>query len=389
MADLYTDIQEVQTTASILNDNRVTKFAYTDKAFDSNIVEWEGTYNYNASNNIPSDTGLSDESQEYGFGSKSGTLPRSFMNHYFGRISYNINKIIQALKNLLEGMLMDYASNISEYSENVKYQKGDVCFRIETSGDVKSIVFYRCINSYTGRGPWPWADMVALWEEPEEYATHVRPVVGLPVPWYASVPSWAIRFDDGASYTWEQVPALNFDEFRNVLQSLSGFGASVTEEGFTLPDFTGRVAMFAGGTNSVLPEYSGAFNDACVDSVHTHSASISATSTSTSMSHTHMNYMSSSAGAHKHTIATAVQDYSNYDSDNRMPADSIPKSDFCVNTKMTTYTHSHSIASGNGVVNSHTHTIAVSGGDAGAVSPSGGNYGNPDGYTGCWIVRYK
>ena len=388
MPDLYEEMVAEQTTSELLDENRVVNFAYTQGAFDNNITEWGGVYNYNNPNNIQDTPELDPDTQTSGFGEKSGVPPRAFANHYFGRISYNLNKMVQSIRQLISSMKGDYASNISEYSENIKYKKGDVCFRITSSGDESYINFYRCTTDYVGGAPWPWDTMKSSWVEPEEYNTHYRPVVGLPIMWHADIPSWAIRFDDGASYTWAQMPSLNFDEFRATLSSLESFGAVVSDTGFTVPDFTGRTAMFAGGDNSVLSGYNGSINDACVDMVHTHSAAVNASTSSTSISHSHSNQTSSSAGAHKHTIATPVQDYSQSDLDHRLPADDIPKKDFSLNSEMTASKHTHTVTSGSGSVGSHTHGVSVSGGSTGDTSPSGGSMGNPDGYTGSWIVRY-
>ena len=390
MPDLFEELTEEQTTAGLLDDNKITKFAYTDVAFNKNIIEWDGSYSYNASNNIPEDPELNPETQENGFTEKSGVQPRAFANHYFGRISYNINKMVQAAKQLLDSMCGDYAANISEYSENIKYRQGDVCFRVTTSGTDSYIDFYRCTANYTGNGPWPWNEMVSVWVRPEEYNTHYRPVIGLPMPWYDVIPDWAIRFDDGQSYTWEQVPALNFAEFRAIFASYESFGAYVDDTGFTVPDFSGRVAMFGGGSNGVISGYNGSNTEACVDQTHVHTASISTTSTSTSHSHPHNSYTSNSAGAHKHTIATPVQKYSAvWDNDHRMPADDIKKRDFSYNTQMSE-SHTHKPSSGSGGVSAHEHTLSVTGGyKTGAAAPSGGSMGNPDGYTGSWIVRFK
>lgn len=390
MPDLFEELTEEQTTAGLLDDNKVVNFAYAQSAFDENKVVWQGIYNYNYSNNIPDDPELAPDTQENGFGEKSGVQPRAFANHYFGRLSYNLNKMIQTVKQLVDSMCGDYASNISEYSENIRYKQGDVCFRVTTVGTDSYIDFYRCTSSYTGQPPWSWNSMKSSWVRPEEYSTHYRPVVGLPIMWYDAVPDWAIRCDDGKSYLWSDYPALNFAEFRAFLTDNEDFGASVSGTGFTVPNYTGRTAMFGGGSNSVLSGYDGAETEACIDQTHIHSVSFSATSTSTSQSHPHDSHTSSSNGSHTHTIATPIQKYSAmWDDDHRMPADDIGKDDFSLNTKMTTYNHTHSVTSGSGSVGAHTHTLSVSSGNTGAASPAGGTMGNPDGYTGSWIVRFK
>ena len=371
MPDIYESFTEQENTSAVLDSNRLVNFAYDDTAFRENITKWKGYYDYNAHNNIQNAPVLSEETLENGFGRTSGVFKRTFVNHYLGRISYNLNKAVQAIRSLLGSFRSDYSENISEYSERAGYSIGDVCYRL--SGD--EINFYRCkakiaapAGSFNG----------VYWDRPEEELSHDRPVVGVPVPWFEKVPDWAIRFDDGAYHTWEECPALNFDGFRALV--------TVTEDGFTVPDFRGKVPMFTGGTNDVLSGYDGDEFDACLEN-HAHVAPVLAfTMPATSISHTHDNATSNGSGNHKHTIV----DRCDYDGTSnrvrtRVPVDDISRYNPAT---LTDYagSHSHTGTTAGGGVPGHTHKVTVTGQTGGVKESTGGN---PDSFQSCWIVRYR
>lgn len=89
-----------------INNNKVTKFAYTQSAYDNiNYVDGVEEYNVNAENNIPvSDADvikINETIVSKGFRSKASSLTRMLMNHFFGRVSYNLNKIHDNFQTLL------------------------------------------------------------------------------------------------------------------------------------------------------------------------------------------------------------------------------------------------------------------------------------------------
>lgn len=89
-----------------IKQNKVTNFAYTQEAYN-NIKYVDGTdeYNVSAENNIPtSDINVIKVNETIvskGFRSKASSLTRMLMNHMFGRVSYNLNKIHDNFQTLL------------------------------------------------------------------------------------------------------------------------------------------------------------------------------------------------------------------------------------------------------------------------------------------------
>lgn len=379
MPDIYEAFTEQEATSKKLDEYRLTNFAYDSTAFsDTSVPEnviGQDAYDYNAHNNIPKTPELSASTQTLGLGSSSGVFKRSFWNHYAGRISYNLNKAVQALMSILGSFRSDYSENISEYSEYASYAVGDVCYRLNDD----EIIFYRCIAST----PSPAGDFNGIyWEKPEEELAYSRPAVGVPVLWFEKVPDWAIRFDDGAAHKWTDVPALNFTDFRSMV--------TLTTDGFRVPNYLGKVPMFTGGDNEVQTDYSGDDLTACLED-HAHgSYTTSFLLPNTGTSHTHTSASDGSdcsvAGAHSHVINNRC----NYDSatnenTSKTPVDRIEE--YAPNT-ITNYAgeHTHSGWSNPGAANDHVHDVTVSGQTGGVEGVTGGN---PDGFQSCWIVRYR
>lgn len=373
MSDIYNEFTSQETTASLLDSNRVVNFSYDDTAFNNNETAGREIYNFNAHNNIPLSTGLSTPTQTLGFGGRSGVFKRLFWNHTVGRISYNLNKVVQALRSILGSFKSDYSENISEYSAYAVYKKGDVCFRLNGN----TITFYRCRQTLPFPGPFNGV----YWEKPEEELSHDRPAVGVPVPWFEKVPEWAIRFDNGETYSWIDVPALNFDDFKALV--------TLTEDGFTVPDFTGKVPMFTGGNNAVKSGYNGENFTACVQSHNHDSKTVTFTLKATNISHKHDNAESTLTGTHQHEI-TSRCDYDGTSNRTMLPVDDIDRYNPAT---LTNYGGSHKHESSKGtatcssaVSGAHAHVVTISGQTGGVKGATGGN---PDSFQCCWIVRYK
>ena len=371
MPDIYESFTEQETTSTVLDEYRIINFAYDDKAFQDNDVTWKGYYDYNANNNIEEDPKLPDEVLSGGFNRISGVLKRAFTNHYFGRISYNLNKTVQALRNLLGSFKSDYSENISEYSEYAGYSVGDVCYRLNDD----EITFYRCVSAISA----PAGDFNGVyWEKPEEVQSYDRPAVGVPVLWFRKVPDWAIRFDDGGQHRWVDCPALNFTDFKNMV--------TLTADGFRVPNYIGKVPMFEGGDNEVQTSYSGDDFTACVQP-HAHTApAVTVQLNTESISHVHTGTTASSAGSHKHLINPRCKyDGTANTNTRRLPVDDIDRYNPAT---LTNYggAHTHEQNTGDGNVNGHTHSVTVTG-QTGAIKETTG--GNPDGFQCCWIVRYR
>lgn len=92
-----------------LAQNKMANFAYDDYAYSHDIVNGVSTYDYNQHNNIPiADINLLKINYSVsakGFRSVVSVLPRMLVNHMFGRISYNLNKVVDLLTTMLSSFL--------------------------------------------------------------------------------------------------------------------------------------------------------------------------------------------------------------------------------------------------------------------------------------------
>lgn len=106
---LSTDLQDVQSKINSLRNNKVTKFAYDQTAYNNNTVESPPEYSWSNHNNIPAGTPsamkITEEQQDKGFRLKFPILPKLFTDHFFGRASYNLNKVTDFMYNFVTAII--------------------------------------------------------------------------------------------------------------------------------------------------------------------------------------------------------------------------------------------------------------------------------------------
>lgn len=105
MMSLTSDLNAIKTVQDGVKNNKVTRFAYTANAYANNDVDGHSDYVATRDNNIPlSDLSVIEVNQtvvDKGFRARASALNRMFLNHLFGRVSYNLNKINDLFNDLL------------------------------------------------------------------------------------------------------------------------------------------------------------------------------------------------------------------------------------------------------------------------------------------------
>lgn len=95
---LLNDLISITNIALDLVSNKVSRFCYTSDAYINNDVDSPPSYDYSQDNNIPSssvsDTKLTMTQVDKGFRVTYPSIPKTFFDHFFGRVSYNLNKLI-------------------------------------------------------------------------------------------------------------------------------------------------------------------------------------------------------------------------------------------------------------------------------------------------------
>lgn len=111
MGTLNEDLTAIKAVEDKLTANQVAKFAYTQHAYDNPLTEADGVTTFNPENpqNIP--LGRADILKvnpsvlQYGWRAQASAITRMLMNHFLGRVSYNLNKINDNMSSLLTTVL--------------------------------------------------------------------------------------------------------------------------------------------------------------------------------------------------------------------------------------------------------------------------------------------
>ena len=128
MASIYQNLEDIKEGL----DNTVStvpRFGYTSAALANDAgIAGHNTYSDNNDNNVPTSEGtyLTNQEREKGFRDTLNTLSREMFTHFFGRVSYNFNKLRSFLSNFIDTYKKDYAHNFREYDKSIAYDTGDV-----------------------------------------------------------------------------------------------------------------------------------------------------------------------------------------------------------------------------------------------------------------------
>ncbi len=108
MASLKENVEILETNEEGLTRNKVVRFSYTQCAYDTDNVNGVTEYNYSCEQNIPtadpSVVKVNETVLSKGYRSQASSLTRMLINHFFGRVSYNLNKINDNFKSFLTSL---------------------------------------------------------------------------------------------------------------------------------------------------------------------------------------------------------------------------------------------------------------------------------------------
>jgi hypothetical protein len=139
------DLQLIENVVNGLEANPVARFSYTQQAFDTDDADGVDTFDANAGQNIPkaAHTGYSPSVTEKGVRAQGSSIPRMGWNHYIGRLSYNLNKLVQKFRTFVGLYRASLAHNANEYDSSAKYRNGDICYTVDASGGVKVYIWWQ------------------------------------------------------------------------------------------------------------------------------------------------------------------------------------------------------------------------------------------------------
>jgi hypothetical protein len=129
MGTLNEDLDSIKAIEDKLTANKVANFAYTDHAYNNPLTEADGVTNYNVNNeqNIPvadsSIMNVNDTVLTKGWRSQASAITRMLMNHFLGRVSYNLNKLNDNMSALLTTLRANL-SNVVNTGDSANVSSG-------------------------------------------------------------------------------------------------------------------------------------------------------------------------------------------------------------------------------------------------------------------------
>lgn len=134
-----------------LASGRVANFAYTDTAYACDNVAGTANYNFSQDQNIPlGNAGVLNTTSDIlakGVRSQASSLTRMMLNHFYGRTSYNVNKLADHLLSLFRTIKNFIKENDTTWSATTEYDVGDLVYFVTTLNGKKYKRTFFCIQS--------------------------------------------------------------------------------------------------------------------------------------------------------------------------------------------------------------------------------------------------
>ena len=109
MGTLNEDLSAIKEVEDKIIANKVARFAYTDEAYTTNDANGVAEYNVNNAQNIPTADAsvlkVNETVLSKGYRAQASSITRMLLNHFFGRMSYNLNKVNDNVSNLIATLL--------------------------------------------------------------------------------------------------------------------------------------------------------------------------------------------------------------------------------------------------------------------------------------------
>lgn len=134
-----------------LASGRVANFAYNDTAYACDNVAGTANYNFSQDQNIPlGNAGVLNTTTDIlakGVRSQASSLTRMMLNHFYGRTSYNVNKLADHLLSLFRTVKNFIKENDTTWSATTEYDVGDLVYFVTTLNGKKYKRTFFCIQS--------------------------------------------------------------------------------------------------------------------------------------------------------------------------------------------------------------------------------------------------
>ena len=105
MGTLNEDLSAIKEVEDKIVANKVARFAYTDEAYTTNDANGVAEYDVSKEQNIPTADAsvlkVNETVLSKGYRAQASSVTRMLLNHFFGRMSYNLNKVNDIVSNLI------------------------------------------------------------------------------------------------------------------------------------------------------------------------------------------------------------------------------------------------------------------------------------------------
>lgn len=109
MGTLNEDLSAIKEVEDKIVANKVARFAYTDEAYTTNDANGVTEYDVNKEQNIPTADAsvlkVNETVLSRGYRAQASSVTRMLLNHFFGRVSYNLNKVNDNVSNLIATLI--------------------------------------------------------------------------------------------------------------------------------------------------------------------------------------------------------------------------------------------------------------------------------------------
>ena len=152
MGTLNEDLSAIKEVEDKIIANKVARFAYTDEAYTTNDANGVAEYDVNKAQNIPTADAsvlkVNETVLSKGYRAQASSITRMLVNHFFGRVSYNLNKVNDIVSNLIATLIghrgtangfatLDASGRIPDLQLPVGKIFGYLLGRVETAPDGK------------------------------------------------------------------------------------------------------------------------------------------------------------------------------------------------------------------------------------------------------------
>ena len=109
MGTLNEDLSAIKEVEDKIVANKVARFAYTDEAYKTNDADGVDEYDVDNAQNIPTADAsvlkVNETVLSKGYRAQASSITRMLVNHFFGRMSYNLNKVNDNVSNLIATLI--------------------------------------------------------------------------------------------------------------------------------------------------------------------------------------------------------------------------------------------------------------------------------------------